>query len=313
MSVDAKASKARERDAEEAGCRGLLRGFARNLSTGELFSAAHATKHDGPFYCPTCYSDAVVRKCSEKIDHFAHSARLSPVLGVKEMLLHNACTREICDALSEKMPDGKWQVERPIPKSKNGEIPQLVPDISGRMRNGQRVAIEVQVSAMTLPKIIKRTLAYTQREIHLVWVVPLYKPLGNEPFRPRLYERYFHAMYWGRTYYWWPGMGDAVVPVHYGATKRVIPYSEWREDGEEKTAGGYLKRYKTVKVPVYGPEVTLTDSFDGRYRPKFTPENEKKEVPACLVWRDLSSPWWSDEVKDISAPHGPLEVNPSGY
>lgn len=294
------AAKAREREAEAAGCTGLLLGQARNLNTGAMWDAFQATKGDGPFYCQTCYSDVVVRKCSEKVDHFAHNARLSPVLGAKEMALHNACTKEICEALAARFADGKWQVERPIPRSKDGVIPLLVPDISGRMGNGVRVAVEVQVSALTVPKIIQRTTAYAQRNIALVWVVPLHGPMGTEPFRPRLYERYLHSIFRGRTYYWWPGLGATVKPMHYGPTRRMIPYSEWREEGEDRSAGGYLRRYKTIKVPVYGPDLDLADCFDSEFRGAFTPENERKQVPACRIWRDELEPWWRDDAEDIT-------------
>lgn len=303
---EGRADKAREREAEEAGCTGLLRGFARNLHTGQLWGASLATKAHGPFYCPACNSDVVVRKCAEKADHFAHSARLSPVLGVKEMALHNACTKEMRDALAAHLPDGKWEVERPIPKSKDGTIPLLVPDISGRMGNGVRVVVEVQVSALTVPKIIQRTTAYAQRGVSLVWVVPLREPLGDAPFRPRLYERYFHSIFWGRVYYWWPGMGATVQPVHYGPTKRLIPYSEWREEGEDMSAGGYMREYKTIKVPVYGPEVHLADAFGSEFRSSFTPVNERKQVPACYIWRDELERWWHDSAVDIT-PGDPTE------
>src|SRR5690625_7561282 len=73
MAVDlTETSRQQRREAEEVGCFGLIGGAARTLHTGELVYAAGCTKADGPFYCGTCYSDAVVRKCTEKRDHFAH-------------------------------------------------------------------------------------------------------------------------------------------------------------------------------------------------------------------------------------------------
>lgn len=301
-----RAAKAREHEAEEAGCTGLLHGFAVNLHTGARWAASLATRADGPFFCATCFSDVVVRKCAEKVDHFAHVARLSPVFGAKEIALHNACTREICEDLAARFPDGNWAVERPIRPSKDGVIPQLVPDISGRMGNKVPVVVEVQVSALTVPKIIQRTTAYAQRRLSLVWVVPLREPLGAEPFRPRLYERYFHSIFWGRVYYWWPGMGAIVQPVHYGPTTRLIPVSEWRENGEDMSAGGYMRRYKTIKMPVYGPPVHLAESFDSEFRGAFTPDNERKQVPACHIWRDRLDRWWHDSATDIT-PSDPTE------
>lgn len=281
----------RQRDAEEVGCYGLFHGIARNLYTHEEWNARSAYKADGPFYCPTCFSDAVLRKCAQKVDHFAHKARLSPVLGPKEKKLHDACTSEICGLLQQHFPEGKWAVERLIPENKAYGIKALVPDISGRVGE-TRVAIEVQVSALTIPRIVQRTTDYAKRGIALVWIVPLYEPLGDIPFRPRLYERYLHSIFFGRTYYWWAGRGLTVTPVHYGPASRHIEYREWIEDGEEQSAGGFSLAYKIIKTPIYGADISLHRDFLGENRGSFTPENERKEVPACRIWRDTLPVWW---------------------
>lgn len=281
----------RHGEADDSGCFGLLDGFARNLKTHQKFFAQEARREDGPFYCPSCLSDAVLKKCTEKADHFAHSARTSPVLRPHEMELHNACTREICDALASRFPSGSWAVERPIPPNSQKKTPKLVPDVSGRI-GGQRVVVEVQRSAMTLTQLIQRTWGYAQLGIPLVWIVPLREPLGVEPFRPRLYERYLHSMYFGRTYYWWRGLGLTLKPVHYGNATRHIEYREWVEAGEQQTAGGYDATYKTIKTPFYGPDVDLCEDFKAVQRAAFTPPNERKRVPPCLIWQDAKVPWW---------------------
>ncbi|MFP8778237.1 competence protein CoiA family protein [Hydrogenophaga sp. RWCD_12] len=285
------AQKAREREAEEVGCGGLLRGIARNLHTGDEWEAEVAHKIDGPFYCPQCFSDVVIRKCAEKVDHFAHKARVSPVLGPKSKHLHDACAVEFRDAIGARYPDKRWEKERPIPASQKRKIPMLVPDVSGRMGD-IAVAIEIQVSAMTLPKLLKRTRDYARRGINLVWVVPLSKPLGSDPFRPRLYERYLHSIFFGRVYYWWPGLGANVWPVHYGPAQRMLEYREWRQDGEDRSSGGYEVTYKVIRTPVYGPLLNLCDDFKAVARKSFTPDNERKAVPACLIWHDTLPQWW---------------------
>lgn len=279
-----------EGDDDDSGCQGLLNGFAQNLFTGKTLSAVSSTKADGPFICRECFSDAVVRKCAEKRDHFAHTARLSPVLGSGESVLHAACKEEICLALHTQFPNGNWAVERPIPAK--GGVPQLVPDISGRV-NDERVAIEVQASTLTIPRIIERSQAYAKRKVALVWLVPLSEALGEEPFRPRLYERYLHSMYFGRTYYWWAGLGSTVKAVHYDVAVRHIEAREWYEDGELVSAGGYDKPYRTIKKPLYGSNLGLGDNFHRIERESFTPENERKAVPTCLTWQDRLPHWWS--------------------
>lgn len=285
------AEEARLREAEEVGCRGLLGRVAKNIHTGIEWGASAAQKGDGPFICSNCLSDAVLKKCTEKLDHFAHKSRLSPVLGVKDMTLHNACTREICNLLAQRFPEGKWAVERLIPEDPQRKIPKLVPDISGRMGE-QRVAIEVQVSSLTLPRIVQRTRDYARRRIALIWIVPLYEPLGTAPFRPRLYERYLHSIYFGRTYYWWQGLGLTVKPVHYGTAKRHIDFREWIENGLQESAGGFDQPYKTIKTPVYGGDLNICENFRAASRAAFTPENERKKVPPSLIWRDNLPEWW---------------------
>jgi competence protein CoiA len=283
------------REAEEVGCSGLVGGTARNLYTHEIFDADTSTKADGPFYCALCKSDAVLHKCTEKIDHFAHIARLSPVLGPLETGLHRRCKEEICTALAERHADGKWAVERPIPANFDRGIPELRPDISGRISN-QRIAIEVQASALTPNKIVKRSLGYSKRGIALLWIVPLHEPLGVEPIRPRLFERYLHSIYYGRTYYWWAGCSQMLVPIHYGPAIRSVDYREWMEDGAPQSGGGYETEYKIIKTPQPGPTLSIDCDFELHQRGQFIPENERKKVPQCLIWRDTASPWWREQA-----------------
>lgn len=279
-------------EAEEVGCTGIIQGSARNLYTHQICEADTSTKADGPFYCALCKTDALLRKCTEKIDHFAHIARLSPVLGPRETELHRMCKEEICRALSERHPEGNWATERTIPANIHKRIPELRPDVSGRISD-QRIAIEVQASTLTPTKIIKRSVAYAKRGIALLWVVPLREPLGVEPLRPRLYESYLHSLYFGRTYYWWPGCRHTLVPVHYGSASRHVEYREWFEDGMQQSGGGYDAEYKIIKTPIHGPGLLIDADFGVHCRIEFTPENERKKVPSCILWKDTYSQWWT--------------------
>ena len=283
------------REATEVGCSGLVGGSARNLYTREVFHADVCIKDDGPFYCAVCKSDAILHKCTEKIDHFAHIARLSPVLGPLETELRRRCKEEICSALIERHPDGKWAVERTIPANFEKNIPELRPDISGRISD-HRVAIEVQASSLTPTKIVKRSLAYAKRQIALLWIVPLHEPLGTEPIRPRLFERYLHSIYFGRTYYWWSGRKHVLCPAHYGPASRHVEYREWIEDGMQQSGGGYDTEYKIIKTPEPGPDLSLDIDFEVHRRDEFTPDNERKKVPSCVIWRDRNAPWWSSDA-----------------
>lgn len=266
-------------------------------------SAEEASHDDGPFLCRECLSDAVLRKCTEKRDHFAHHARLSPAISEGETVLHQGCLDEILQALKLRFPAGNWAKNRPVAAKPEKKLGTVIPDISGRLGGpkDQPLVIEAQVSFLSITTIIKRSQTYTKRGIPILWIVPLTDDLGQTPFRPRLYERYLHAMYFGRAYYWQPGFGTQILPVHYGVAERHIPLSEWydKEASEERSAGGYDKAYKVIKRPVPAPKLDLASEFHPLRRDEFRPWNERKTVPPLLIWKDKLADWW-DKAEDES-------------
>jgi hypothetical protein len=291
-----------ERQAHEAGCFGLVDGYAFSERLKRDVSADDATHDDGPFICRGCLADAVLRKCTEKIHHYAHHARTSPTISSEETALHHGCLDEILACLKSRFPQGRWEKNRAIPENKEYGLAKVVPDISGRLggTDDQRLVIEAQVSFLTLPKILKRCSVYTKRRIPILWIVPLKDELGLEPFRPRLFERYLHSIYFGRVYYWRPGFGTKLLPVHYGLAERHIPYSEWFDvdNQEEREAGGFNKPYKIIKTPVATNQIDLVEDFHAHSREEFRPWNERKKVPALKLWKDKLDEWWDPEPEE---------------
>jgi len=287
--------------AEEAGCFGLIGGWAYSRKLRRDLSAEEASHQDEPFLCRVCYSDAVLRKCIEKRHHYAHHARLSPAVSDGETVLHQGCLDEILQALKLRFPAGNWAKNRPIPAKPDKNLGAVVPDISGRLGgpNDPPLVIEAQVSSLSIAAIIKRSAEYTKRRIPILWIVPLKEDLGEAPFRPRLYERYLHTMYHGRVYYWQPGFGTQLLAVHYGVAERHIPLSEWydKEVEEERSAGGYDKPYKVIKRPVTVPKLDLVSQFYRLNRDEFRPWNERKTVPSLAIWKDKLADWW-DKSED---------------
>jgi competence protein CoiA len=169
----------------------------------------------------------------------------------------------------------------------------VVPDISGRVGQ-QRLVIEAQASFLSIHQVIKRSATYAKLKIPILWIVPLKGELGGELFRPRLYERYLHSMYFGRVYYWRPGFGASVLPVHFGVAERHIPYAEWydKDAGEQREAGGYMRTYKVIKRPVPSDRLQIAAHFFARSRPEFRPWNERKTVPSFWIWQDRLQTWW---------------------
>ncbi|MDB5856876.1 MAG: competence protein CoiA [Ramlibacter sp.] len=281
-----------QRDAAAPDCDGLVDGWARKLANDQPAHASAVTRDEGPFYCATCHAEVILRKGAERADHFAHEAPRHGYSGGVEGALHRACKQEIHTALAAENPDGRWEVERTIPARPGLGIAEARPDISGRVR-GLPVAIEVQASALGIASILQRTRTYAQRLIHVLWIVPLREQLADDGIRPRLHERYFHSLYLGRTYYWWPGLAATVLPVHYGASTHRVPSSEWYRPGiGHVRVGGYDAAYRAIKTPYCGPRLQISQDFAPRRRGPFIPENECKAVPACDLWLDRLAPWW---------------------
>lgn len=285
-------------DSVESRCNGLKRGYAISEKTGKKVFCAYVTKKDGPFYCPKCNSTAIVRKCSEKEDHFAHKPRLSPILTVKDQSLHTECKNSICNYLSKQFPEGNWAVERSIPASERLETKMIIPDISGRINNIP-VAIEVQKTAYTLNKIREKTEIYNKWGVCVLWIIPLREELGDDDFRPRLFEKYLHAMYFGRAYYWIPTKPNWLLPVHYSFSCRYIePTSFFDEDGEEKSFGGYYLAYKTIKKPNSNGYIDIATELKKVERPLFINKKWNEEIPACKIMMDNREKWWSKHEKE---------------
>lgn len=281
-----------KRDSYESGCNGLKPGYAYIKGSGARVHASNVTKKDGPFICRSCLSDAVHHRCIEKIDHFAHNARLTPITSSGESLLHKQCKLMLYSELSAKFRQHKWVCDDVrIPENKEKKLPALQPDIGGRINN-LPLAIEIQNSALTIPKILKRCLGYSKRGVSILWVIPLKEPIGEEIFRPRLFERYLHSIYFGRVYYWLPEYGANLLPVHYSIAYRDIPHSEWYEDGELREGGGYEKPYKRIRKPVPSKLIPIADCFYHRTRQEHRPWNERKTVPDMRLFMDMLPIWW---------------------
>ena len=268
-----------------ASCTGLAGGWALKAQEQQPVYAYQASPSDGPFVCPTCRGEAILRKGITRVDHFAHDAprQASPS---PETALHRRCKQQVCAALAAAIPQGRWAIERPIPSRPELRIPLLRPDLSGRVGDC-RVAVEVQASSLHLDTIAGRTLAYARRGIHVVWVVPLAEEPIEPLTRPRLYERCFQDMFGGRTYYWWPGLGASVLPVHYGVAHREIPASEWHAPGgARRRAGGFEVPYRAIKQAHFGPLLRIDRDFEPLARA--APGGRQQ----WRLWVDRAAPWW---------------------
>jgi len=267
---------------------------AHTVEGHEEVEAKYVTKEDGPFYCPDTFEELIVRKCAEKVDHFAYKGRKSPTAS-KESELHKACKAELLALLEAKYPNGKWKAERHFEAKPQKDYAELQADLSGRIgeADGTPVIIEIQKSSVSLELIKHRTKEYNKRTAYILWIIPLTKELGEENFRPRLFERFLHTMYYGRVYYWHEGDGSILTPVHFDTAYRWIEESTWYDEhGEEQTAGGYDKAFTRTKKPLYGSPVDLLIDFTTKNRNKFDSDNEKLSAPESKIYLDNKMAWW---------------------
>lgn len=284
-----------DKDIHSSRCSGLAGQKACRKLDNKIVYANYVTKSDGPFYCPVCLSDVIIRKCTEKVDHFAHNARQSPIIGKKDRLLHEQCQNEILEYLQKSFPSGKWEKERPIPKNEIYDLKEVIPDISGRI-DELPIAIEVQISPYTINRIHEKLVEYEKRKVLVLYIIPLCKELGEEVFRPRLFEKYLHSLYYGRVYYWIPNNDNKIVSVHFGRCTRWIEKSTWfSEDGEECNAGGYYLTFKTLRKPFFGEQLDIVKDFKQMQRKEFIPTNAKKKIPACSLFIDKQMKWWDEK------------------
>lgn len=283
-------------DARISRCFGLIEGKAIKSANNQFVYAEHVTKTEGPFYCPTCLSDAIIRKCTEKKDHFAHHARESPILLKKHVELHNFCRDKILSYLQKVFPHGHWEAEREIAANKQKGYNRVVPDLSGRINNIP-VAIEIQLSPYTVKKIHDKLIEYQKRnpKVAVLYIVPLFKEIDSNPIRPRLFEKYLHGLYHGRIYYWTKDMEHFIQPIHFSPVERWIEERTWydTELQSQRTEGGFALTYKTLRKPHIGQIVDIAGDFTQIHRNSFEPINGKKSLPECTIFKDKNDDWWN--------------------
>lgn len=291
----------RKTDAYDSRCCGLTGSAAYRADFKKLATAAYVTKADGPFYCRECLSAAIVRKCSDKDDHFAHKARLSPTGKSGSTVFHHQVRDEICGLLNAHFPEGQWRTEVAL---KTVDENDLRADIAGffgkRTKETPAVAVEVQCSPYSPSYIRKKTAAYAASNVHVIWIVPLTDELGEEEFRPRRYELYLHTLNLGYVFYYEPGANGLLSPVHYGPAFRYIESKTFFDsDATEVTVGGYYLKYKTLKEPKPGDQIHIQELIARSFKSWKNPNNSRLDVPERKLMVCTQEKWWPKNEVEV--------------
>ena len=208
-------------------------------SSGQKVAAWEAERADKPFVCFCCGREVTLRRGETKAPHFAHRPPVTCEYGAGESAEHRKCKLEIYEHLSRHPEVTKCELER--------DLRTVRPDVSAYVR-GVPVAIEVQLSSLSLGRIAYRTSEYARKGIYVLWL-PLYsESLGRELYRPRPWERWLHALYQGRVYYWLGGV--QILPVHF---RDYLVKVRGRTSDYHKLSAG--------RVPLSGKELSLADDL----------------------------------------------------
>lgn len=192
-----------------------------------------------------------MRTGSVRVSHFSHKNPATCPYGTGESDAHRRCKLEIYEALLRASGVTKAALERPLGTNR--------PDVSACI-NGVPVAIEVQLSSLSLETIIHRTEEYARKGIYVLWL-PQWTPyLDGVRYSPRLWEKWIHATYFGQVYYWVKGL--TVASYRFEPYLKHVLRNTWHsKDGEMLAGGGYTRRSKRHRSPVRSETLNLAKDF----------------------------------------------------
>ena len=218
----------------------------------ETVAAWEVTKQQGPFRCPECQEEVILKKGYVNSHHFAHYPESSCTYGTGESEYHRQTKYEIYEALRlHGNGVSHLKVER--------HLGDVRPDVSFCWQGKYEVAIELQISPISPDEIIRRTCSYTAKRIWVLWITPYQRNLsGLTPYRTSVWERYLHTLYFGKRYYWLER--ETLLPVHF---EPYVLENTLQKQYDEETQRWHLDwrdRFSPVlRNLCFGEEVQITD------------------------------------------------------
>lgn len=210
----------------------------------------------------------MLRKGEIKAPHFAHLPPVTCEYGTGESEAHRLCKIALYERLSTHPRVIKCEMER--------DLGTVRPDVSAYI-NDVPVAIEVQLSNLSLPRIQYRTAEYARKGIYVLWL-PIFTPeLKGELYAPRPWEQWLHAAYFGRVYYWIEGL--RIIPVHF---RNYYVNVRGRTRDYQKLA--------RKKVPIEGEATILTEDFSPVEKQSWS--GERISIPRAKLFMDSQPKWY---------------------
>jgi competence protein CoiA len=209
----------------------------------------------GSFVCPGCRSAVILKRGRVKIAHFAHMAPVSCSYAAGETAVHMAAKAAICAAFRAR--GLRAEVEFPVGQLSGDRRADVL--VWGPA--GQRVAVEVQHSAISLDDIARRTAGYMRAKIPVVWLpvlkagilwdgLPMPGGVSVEKYPAPHWQRWVHGYGFGGM---WVMLSDLTLWRGRMLPCEIeVPSSSWYdEDGDECSGGGYTKvsrKWKTLEL-----------------------------------------------------------------
>ncbi len=241
--------------------------------------AREAERGLGPFHCPLCEKEVILRKGRIKIHHFAHKPPVTCTRGKGESEAHYRAKLAIYDTLRARDTVRDVELEKDFGVS--------VADVFAVIGD-KPVAIEIQRSNLTVREINVRTRNYFKLGVAVLWLGLPSDDLGRLEYSPRAWEKWCHAAYFGRVYFW--ESGETIRAVHFDPHYDYVPAATWRERLTQKTGGDYYKASKRLRTPVTGAPVLLSQNFQSSQRAAW--EGGSVHVPRCVLFMDTCERWW---------------------
>lgn len=208
----------------------------------EVVNAHQICKADGPFFCPECESEVILKKGIVLTHHFAHKSPANCYYGVGESEIHRSAKISIFEALSMSSKVSLAVMEKSF-DSVRADIFAVINDVP--------VAIEIQRSNLTTDDIVRRTIEYAKKNIYVLWLAIDDGRIDESRFIPKWWEKWIHAAYFGQVFYWHDH--EFIIQVSFGAATTYVEATGW--------GGGYQKTLKRYKTPIIKETLSIIDDF----------------------------------------------------
>lgn len=275
---------------------------ARTRTPVQAAKVAARSELDAPHLCPECGARVVAKLGSIKVWHFAHIANTACTGAGGESEMHANAKAQIVAALA-RHPRVSLVGAEVVAGDQRA-------DVLAWLKSGERVAIELQATAIDAAEIDARTRGYAEQGIFAVWICPYPPPTFDiqEAFgaklRPSRAEGFMHAMHRERLYFWASGGTVTCATLHVHATLDTGSAEHgYREEaeGDDKIIGKawavpMRKASKDLRTALVLPRpLCLIDDFAPARRSAFAWRGHLRGDFA--LWQDTAGGAW--EVPDV--------------